>query len=94
MCRQRAALVAPRVASFAQRLLDAALTSPHSHAAALLCAASRLLVACPRIAAILHGGSGGSGPSFLGLLNQSLPVPEEFCGCGAVGGKGREEVGR
>ena len=35
-----------------------ALLSPHGHAVALLCAASRLLVACPRVATILESDEG------------------------------------
>lgn len=55
LCRQRSALLAPRIASFFCRLVDAAATLPHAHAVALLAAASRLLVACPRVTALLDG---------------------------------------
>jgi len=60
LCKQRAALLAPRVASYSLRLLSAALSAPHSHAAAMLCAVARLLAACPRIESLLHPAEGAS----------------------------------
>jgi len=60
LCRHRSSLLASRVASFVLRLTDSALGAPHANAAALLCAASRLLAACPRASSILHGGEGGA----------------------------------
>ena len=50
----RAALIAPRVASFIHRLLSLAATSPRAHALELLHATSRLTAACPRVGTVLQ----------------------------------------
>ena len=52
--RTRAALIAPRVASFIHRLLSLAATSPRAHALELLHATSRLTAACPRVGTVLQ----------------------------------------
>ena len=60
LCRKdRTSLLAPRAASMVRRLLSLALACPHGHAIALLCAVSRLLVACPRIGTMLEPPEGG-----------------------------------
>lgn len=61
LCKQRSALLAARVASFFVRLLECAANLPHGHAIAVLVAASRLLIACPRVNIVLDG-SDRAGP--------------------------------
>jgi nucleolar complex protein 3 len=64
LCRKgRANLLAPRAASIVRRLLSLASTSPPAQAIALLCACSRLVMACPRIATMLESPE-GSAPNF------------------------------
>ena len=58
LCKQRHTLPPPRAASFAHALLDACTLAPHAAAAAALCAASRILIAFPRVGAILDGDDG------------------------------------
>ena len=63
--KNRAALLAPRVASITRRLLSVAVKAPNGHAIAILCACSRLLVACPRIGTMLEPPDGGTRPKGL-----------------------------
>ena len=58
--RGRSTLLAPRAASIVRRLLGLAGSLPHAQAVALLCACSRLLVACPRIGTMFEPPEGGA----------------------------------
>ena len=71
--RDRASLLAPRAASIVRRLLSLASTSPPGCAIALLCAASRLLVACPRIGTMFESPEGG-GPNLAVLGGAAMPT--------------------
>lgn len=77
LCRQRSSLLAARVASFFVRLVDAAATLPHGHAVALLSAASRLIVACPRIGTVLDG-TDKYGPA-LSLVQSYVTLLDCYC---------------
>ena len=65
--KNRAALLAPRVASIVRRLLKVAVKSPIGHTIAILNTCARLLVACPRIGTMLEPPEDetASGPSAL-----------------------------
>ena len=56
----RSSLLAPRAASMVRRLLGLAGTVPPAQSIALLCSASRLLVACPRIGTMFETPEGGA----------------------------------
>ena len=56
----RTQLLAPRAASMVRRLLGLAGSMPPAQTIALLCASSRLLVACPRIGTMLETPEGGA----------------------------------
>ena len=58
--RNRTALLAPRAASLVHRLLGLACTAPPAQAIALLCAASRLHVAVPKLSTMLEPPEGGA----------------------------------
>jgi len=69
LCRRnRAALLAPRAASIVHRLLGLACVAPPAQAIALLCAVSRLHIACPRLATMLEPPEGGL-PMHVAMLN-------------------------
>ena len=73
--RNRTALLAPRAASIVRRLLGLASTSPPAMAIALICACSRLIVACPRIGTMLEPPEGGT--PMLALLGGGGGAGEE-----------------
>lgn len=77
LCRKsRAALLAPRVASFVRRLLSLACVAPHAQAVALLCVVSRLVVACPRVATMLEPAEAGGALPTAGLADAGADDPD------------------
>lgn len=83
----RSQLLAPRAASMVRRLLGLAGSVPPAQAIALLCASSRLLVACPRIGTMFEPPEGGAPMIAVGGFGYNFGA-----GAGSVWGRGKKRV--